>query len=90
MKTYRGVEVYIQAFLSWAPDGGERPASQFSRFTPCTHWSEDWVSSRVDLEAVKKKKFISLPAAVQPIARRYTDWAVPTPYFGITDRDLKT
>jgi hypothetical protein len=46
MKTFTGVEVLFQAFLTLALDGGEWPFSSPGRFTPWkrapgTHWMED-------------------------------------------------
>jgi hypothetical protein len=38
MESYRGVDVYINVFLTSALDGGEWSASRPCRITPCTHW----------------------------------------------------
>jgi hypothetical protein len=58
------------------------------RFTPRvrapgTHWIGDWVDPRAVLDAVVKRKipsprWESTPRTpiVQPVAQRYTDWAI--------------
>jgi hypothetical protein len=88
MKTYWGVEVWLHAFLISALDGGEWSASSPSRFTPRerapgTHWIGGWLSPRVVLDAVVKRKIPSprresnpKTPIVQPVAQRYTDWAI--------------
>jgi len=65
MKTYGRVEVYLHAFLTSAPDGGEWLASGPGRFTPRgratgTHCVRCWVGPRADLDAVVSRE-ISLP-----------------------------
>jgi hypothetical protein len=49
MKTYVGVDVQIQVFLTWALVRGEWPASRLDNFTPGksppTHWLGDWVGN---------------------------------------------
>jgi hypothetical protein len=77
-------------FLTSAIVGGDRSASRPSRFTPGerapgAHWIGDWVDPRAGLDDMEKK-FLNLPgleldpSVVQPIASRYTDYAVPDPY----------
>jgi hypothetical protein len=49
---------------------------------PGTHWIRGWVDPRAGLDDVEKRKFLTLPgpldlSAVQPVASRYTDYAVP-------------
>jgi hypothetical protein len=58
------------------------------RFTPGerapgTHWIGGWVGPRAGLDAMEKREAVA-PArnrtrTVQPVSRRYTDWAIP-PY----------
>jgi hypothetical protein len=88
IKAYWWMEVYLHAFLALALDGGEWSASRPSRFTPRerapgTHWIGGWVGPRTVLDAVVKRKIPSLhresnprTSIVQPIASRYTDWAI--------------
>jgi hypothetical protein len=69
-------------FLISALIGGEWSASHPGRFTPGerapgTHWIGGWVGPRFGLDDVKKRKFLTLPSAVQPVASRYTDCAIP-------------
>jgi hypothetical protein len=48
---------------------------------PGTHWIGGRVGPRAGLNDVEKKKFLSLPrldpSVVQPVASRYTDYAIP-------------
>jgi hypothetical protein len=54
--------------------------------TSGTHWMWGWVRPKADLDTVEKSK-ISCPfrksnpksSTAQPVARRYTDWAIPAP-----------
>jgi hypothetical protein len=51
------------------------------RNSPRTHWIEGWMGSRAGLDVLKERKTLP-PAgnrtpAVQPVARRYTAWAIP-------------
>jgi hypothetical protein len=74
--------------LTFALDGGESLASRPGRFTPKeratgTHWIGGWVGPRAVLDTVVKRKIPSpcresnpRTAIVQPVAQRYTDWAV--------------
>jgi hypothetical protein len=45
---------------------------------PGTHWIGGCVGLRAGLEDVEKRKFLPLPG-LQPVASRYTDWAIPAP-----------
>jgi hypothetical protein len=61
METCRELEVYFEAFLSLALDGGEWSASRLGRFisrkiTHGTQWIRGWVSLRGDLAAVAKRE----------------------------------
>jgi hypothetical protein len=70
--------------------GGEWSASRPGRFTPgeiapSTHWTGGWVGPRAGLDDVEKRNSWpyqdsnSDPSTDQPIASRYTDWAIPAP-----------
>jgi hypothetical protein len=74
--------------LNSVPDGAEWSASRPGRFTPRerepgTHYIGRWVGPRAVLDAVVKRKIPSphqeskprTPIA-QPVAQRYTDWAM--------------
>jgi hypothetical protein len=66
MKTYGGVDVYIQVLLTLALVGGECSASLTGRFipgerAPGTHWIGGWVGPRVSLDDMVKRKFLTLP-----------------------------
>jgi hypothetical protein len=84
---HMGIEGKTPPFLTSALDGGEWLASRTSRFTPAervpgTHWIGGWVGSWSGLDAVEKTKICTAgnqTPAFQPVARRYTDWATPTP-----------
>jgi hypothetical protein len=79
----------MHVFLTSALDGGQWPASRPCRFTPGerapgSHWIGGWVGLIVGLDDMEKKKFLNLPelfnsdpSVVQPVASRYTDWAIP-------------
>jgi hypothetical protein len=51
---------------------------------PGIHWIGGWVGPRAGLDDVEKGKFLTLqvlelrPLVVQPVANRYTDYAIPT------------
>jgi hypothetical protein len=84
MKAYGGVDVQIHIFLTLALVGGEWSASRPGRFTPGerapgTHWIGGWVDPRDGLDNVERRKFLTLPglSAVQPVASRYIDCAIP-------------
>jgi hypothetical protein len=69
-----------------ALDGGQLSVSLTGRFTsgetaPVTHWIGGWVGPTAGLDAMEKEKYLT-PAgnrttAVQPVARRYIDSAIP-------------
>jgi hypothetical protein len=74
--------------LTSALDGGEWSASRLGRFTPRerapdAHWIGGWLGPTALLDAVMKRK-IPAPCResnprtpiVQPVAQRYTDWAI--------------
>jgi hypothetical protein len=51
-----------------------------------THFIGCWVDPRAGLDDMEKWKFFTLsglelplPLVVQPVASRYTDWAIPAP-----------
>jgi hypothetical protein len=103
MKTYGGVDVWIHVFLTSALDGGERSSSHPGHITPGeratgTHWIEGWVGPRAGLNDVERRKILPLPglelrpAAVQPVASRYTDCANPTlcTYVCVFSTEIKT
>jgi hypothetical protein len=74
--------------LTSALDESEGLASRPGRFTPRerapgTHWIGGWVGPRAVLDAVVKRKIPSprlelnpRTPVVQPVAQRYTDWAI--------------
>jgi hypothetical protein len=79
MKTYWGMEVYLQAFLVSVLDGEECSASLPDRFTPevrvpISHWIGGRVGPTAGLDAVAKRENpIIAPAGnwtpvVQPVA----------------------
>jgi hypothetical protein len=62
MKTYGGGHT-APPFLTLALDGGDWPVSRPDSFTtgkraPSTHWIGGWAGPRVDLDAVKNRKFL--------------------------------
>jgi hypothetical protein len=82
----------MQIFLTSPLLRGEWSASRPCRFTrweraPGTHWMGGWVGPRVGLDDVEKREFLTIPGlelrdplVVQPVASRYTDYAIPAPY----------
>jgi hypothetical protein len=88
MKAYGGVDAQSHIFLTSALVGGEWSASRPGRFTPGerapeTHWIGDWVGPRAGLDNLEKKFFIlpgiELWPVLQPVASRYTDYAISAP-----------
>jgi hypothetical protein len=91
MKACGGVDVWTRIFLTSALVVGEWAASHPDRVTPGeratgTHWIGGWVGPRAGLDKVEKRKFLPVlesnsdPSVIQPVASRYTDWAIPAPY----------
>jgi hypothetical protein len=90
MKAYWGVHS-----LTSALEGGEWSASRPSRFTPSErvpgiHWIEVWVGPRAVLDTVVKRKipcrcreWNPRTPIIQPVAQRYTDWAITAPIISI-------
>jgi len=63
MKTYWGVEVYFQAFLTSTLDGSDWSALRPGRFTPgegasSTHTTGGWADPRTGPNAAAKEKNI--------------------------------
>jgi hypothetical protein len=70
MKVYGGVELQIHIFLTSALVGAEWSASRLGRFTPATHCVGSWVGSRIGLNDVEKRKFLTLPELeLRPVGR---------------------
>jgi hypothetical protein len=69
------MEVSSQLHASDAFPPGKEP--------PCTHWIDIRVGSRAGLDTVEKGEFLASAGngtpAVQAVARRYIDWAIPAP-----------
>ena len=56
------------------------PWPLFPQERPCTHCTGGWMSLRADLEGCgKSRPHRDLILTVQPVASRYTDWAIPAP-----------
>jgi hypothetical protein len=62
------------------------PAALPQKRAPGTHFIGGWVDPRAGLDDMEKWKFFTLsglelplPLEVQPVASRYTDWAIPAP-----------
>jgi hypothetical protein len=89
MKAYGGVGLYIHIFLISALAGGELSASRPYRFNPGerapnSHWIGGWVDPRASLDDVEKSLDYTgtrtpTSSVVQPIASRYTGYAIPAP-----------
>jgi hypothetical protein len=71
--------------LTSALAGGEWLTSRPGRFTPGerapgAHWIGGWVDLRAGLDDLEKLKFLPPPGLeLQPVASRYTDYAIPAP-----------
>jgi hypothetical protein len=84
MNTYGGSGCIDPPFLelgsSWSKWSALRPGP----FIPGTQWIGGWVGARAGLNDMDKWKFLTLPGLEfrplgrQPVASRYTDWAIPT------------
>jgi hypothetical protein len=91
MKAYAVVNVQIHIFFTSALVGGEQSVSRPGSFTlgertPGTRRVGGWVNTRVGLDDVEKRKFLTLPglfnsdpSVVQLLASRYTDCAITAP-----------
>jgi hypothetical protein len=71
MKMHCGVEVQHYTFLTLELEEGERSASCHSHFTPKerapgTHWIGGWVSPRIGLDVVEKRKIPSAHQELKP------------------------
>jgi hypothetical protein len=96
MKTYGGVNIWIHIFLTSALAGDEWSASRSGRFAlgekaHDTHWIRGWVGPRAGLDDVENRKFLyedsnSDLSVVQPVASRYTDYAIPAPIFKVINQ----
>jgi hypothetical protein len=93
---YGGVDVWIHIFLTSALVGGEWSASHPGRFTSGeralgTLLIGGWVDPGAGLDDVEKRIFNrnrdsnSDPSVFQPIASRYTNYAISVPSYD-TDR----
>jgi hypothetical protein len=70
MKTYGGVDVYIQIFLTSALVWTEWSASRHGLFTPGTHCIGGWVDPRAGLDDMEKWKFLTLAELeIRPLGR---------------------
>jgi hypothetical protein len=88
MKAYWEVEVYLHSFFElgtrWRWVVNFTPRLLYPRGRgPGTHWIGGWVGPRAVLDAVVKRKIPSprresnpRTPIVQPVAQRYTDWAL--------------
>jgi hypothetical protein len=82
MKTYGRVDVWIYMFLTSALVGGERSATRRDRFTPGKELSgpQSWSGRRGENSWSYQDSNSDL-SVVQPVASRYTDYAIPAPAF---------
>jgi hypothetical protein len=86
MKAYVGVDVRIHVFLISSLVGDDWSTSRSGRLTPGgrapgTHWIGDWVTLRIGLDDMGKRKFLPLPglelrthhspASIQLYSRNY-------------------
>jgi hypothetical protein len=75
MKAYGELDLEIHIFLISVLIGDEQSASRPCRFTPGervpgTLWIRDWVGHRAGLDAVKKRKLLTLPGLrLRPLGR---------------------
>jgi hypothetical protein len=77
----------IHIFLISALVGGEWSAPCPGHFTtgeraPGTHWIGGWMDTRAGLDDVETTKFLTLLGLeLQPVASRYTGYAIPAPTY---------
>jgi hypothetical protein len=73
----------------WMVNFTPRPLYPQER-APGIHWIGGRVNSGAGLDDVEKRNFLTLsglefrPLVVQPVASRYTDWAIPAPCVSAT------
>jgi hypothetical protein len=77
-----GIKIQLHTSLTSVLDRGEWSASRCGRFTPGTHWIEDWVDLRAGLDQMAKRRNHCLFQRSNPgrPARNlvtYIDWAIP-------------
>ena len=70
--------------LRWGWVVSTTPWSLYPRVSPDTHWTGGWLGTRVGLDGCGKSRLPPGfdPRTVQPVAGRYTDWAIPAPTIG--------
>jgi hypothetical protein len=74
--------------------GWEVSVTPRSRFTPGIHSTEGWVGPRAGLDTEAREKILC-PCrgsnldhpVVKSVARHYTDWATPAPWFQVDFRN---
>jgi hypothetical protein len=76
------MKMYGEVFLASALVGDGWSDSRHGLFTlrksaPGTHWIGGWVDPRTGLDGVDSNSDLSV---VQPVASRYTDYAIQAPY----------
>jgi hypothetical protein len=81
MNAYVGVDVYIHEFLTSALAAGEWSASRPGpgERAPGTHWIGGGVGRWRGEKLCPYRDSSSDPSAIQPVASRYTDCAIPDP-----------
>jgi hypothetical protein len=90
----RGVKVWLYSFFNlYARCGGvvnATPWSLYPREKPGTHCIRGWVGPRAGLDGCGKPRLAPGldPRTVQPVASRYTDWAIAA-RFSDSDRIVK-
>jgi hypothetical protein len=86
--------MYRSTYSCWALVGGDWSASRPERSAhwerdPGTHCTGDWVGPRSGLDDLEGRKSCSYwdsksdPSAIQPVARRYTDYAIRLVELGV-------
>jgi hypothetical protein len=76
-----GPEVYLYSFLTSALERGvvsTTPRPLYPQERPGTHWTGGWVGPRAGVDVCEKSRPPTGfdPRTVQPVASRYTDWAI--------------